>query len=241
MRKLARRLGLALAILAVAFCVAVVATARRGDAALYPPAAGAPSVKIMLLHNGYHTGVVLPRAAVAELAGRRGHAALVAVATRFSAYAWLEIGWGDEEFYRNVPTPGSLTLGLALRALFGLDNASVLHVVGVSDPRAVFDLADMGSLDLSAEGFERLVAKVDATFARDAGGLPQDLGRGLYGPSLFYRAVGRFNLLRVCSHWVADMLDAAGVPTAPVLATVPQGLFFDLTMRAGMTMLPRPQ
>jgi hypothetical protein len=35
------------------------------------------------------------------------------------------------------------------------------------------------------------------------------------------------------------MLDAAGVPTAPVLATMPQGLFFDLSMRAGATMLPR--
>src|SRR5262249_61265637 len=109
-------------------------------------------------------GVVLPRAAVAELAGRRGHAALIAVATRFSAYAWLEIGWGDEEFYRNVPTPGSLTVGLALHALFGLDNVSVLHVVGVSDPRAVFDQARMGMLDLSAEGFRRLRSQGHAPF-----------------------------------------------------------------------------
>ncbi len=241
MRKLARRLGLAFAVLAVAFCVAVVATARRGDPSLYPPVAGVPSVKIMLAHNGYHTGVVLPRAAVAELAGRRGHGALIAVATRFSAYGWLEIGWGDEQFYRYVPTPGSLTVGLALHALFGLDNASVLHVVGVTNPRAVFAQAQMGELDLSTEGFERLVDRIEATFRRDGGGLPENLGPGLYGPSLFYRAVGRFHFLHVCSHWVADMLDAAGVPTAPVFATLPQGLFFDLSMRGGMILLPPSQ
>ena len=242
MRKLARRLGLALAIMAAAFIVAVVATARRGDPALFPPAAGAPAMRILLVHNGYHTGLVLPRAAVAELAGRRGQMALVAVATRFSAYGWLEIGWGDEEFYRNVPTPGSLTVGLALRALFRPGNASVLHVVGVSDdPRAVFAQAQVGELTISAEGFERLVAKVEATFWRDGRGLPEDLGPGLYGPSLFYRASGNFHALHVCSHWVADMLDAAGVPTAPVLATVPQGLFFDLSVRAGMTVLARSQ
>jgi uncharacterized protein (TIGR02117 family) len=238
MRKLARRIGLALAILAAAFVVAVVATARRGDAALYPPAAGAPAVHIMLVHNGYHSGLVLPRASLARLAGERGHGALVAVTTRFAAYAWLEIGWGDEGFYRHVPTPGDLTLGLALRALFGRDNPSVLHVVGVSDPRAQFVQAPMAALDLSAEGFARLVGEVDATFARGADGEPQDVGRGLYGPSLFYRAVGHFHIGNVCSHWVADMLDAAGVPTDRMLATMPQGLFLDLAMRAGARMLP---
>jgi uncharacterized protein (TIGR02117 family) len=239
MRKLARRVGLALAVLAVAFVVAVVATARRGDPALFPPAPGAPTVQILLVHNGFHTGLVLPRAALAELAGRRGHGALIAVATRFASFAWLEIGWGDEQFYRHVPTPGSLSLGLALHALFGTDNASVLHVVGATQPRAVFTQAQLGALELSAEGFERLLAGVEATFWRDGRGLPEDLGPGLYGPSLFYRATGRFHALHVCSHWVADMLDAAGVPTAPVLATLPQGLFFDLSMRAGMTVPPR--
>src|SRR6185437_12233299 len=163
MRKAARRIGLALAIMAVAFVVAVVATARRGDPALYPPAANAPSVRILLAHNGYHSGVVLPRAAVAKLAGERGHGALIAVTTRFAAYPWLEIGWGDEAFYRHVPTPGDLTLGLALRALFRPDNPSVLHVVGMSDPRAQLVRASMAELDLSPDGFGRLVAKIDAT------------------------------------------------------------------------------
>jgi uncharacterized protein (TIGR02117 family) len=239
MRKLARRVFLALAVMAVAFVVAVVATARRGDPALFPPAPGAPAVQILLVHNGYHTGLVLPRAALVEIAGRRGHGALIAVSTRFTSFAWLEIGWGDEQFYRHVPTPGSLTVGLALHALFGTDNASVLHVVGVTRPGAVFTQAQLGALDLSAEGFERLLAAVEATFWRDGRGLPEDFGPGLYGPSLFYRARGRFHALHVCSHWVADMLDAAGVPTAPVLATLPQGLFFDLSMRAGMTAPPR--
>jgi hypothetical protein len=96
----------------------------------------------------------------------------------------------------------------------------------------------MAELDLSAEGFGRLVAKVDATFARGADGQPLDLGPGLYGPSLFYRAVGHFHIGHVCTQWVADALDAAGVPTAPVLATLPQGLFFDLSMRAGAKRVP---
>jgi hypothetical protein len=34
------------------------------------------------------------------------------------------------------------------------------------------------------------------------------------------------------------LLDQAGVPTAPVLATWPDGLLWDLTMRAGAVRLP---
>jgi uncharacterized protein (TIGR02117 family) len=241
MRKLAARLGVGLAIIFGALGVAIVVTARPGDAALYPPAAGAPSVQILVSHNGYHSGVLLPRDAVAALAGRRGFGALIAVTTRFAAYRWIEIGWGEEAFYREVPTPGAAVLhpGVALRALFRPGNAAVLHVVGAYEPRVAFPGAEMGALTLSEAGFERLVAKVDATFARDASGLPQDRGPGLYGPSRFYGAVGNFNVLHVCTRWVADLLDAAGVPTAPVLALMPQGLFLDLAARSGLTALPR--
>ena len=242
MRKLARRVGVGLAIILGAFVVAVVVTARPGDAALYPPAAGAPSVQILISHNGYHSGVLLPREAVAGLASRHGYGALIAVTTRFSAYRWLEIGRGEEAFYREVPTPGAAVIhaGVALRALLRPGNPAVLHVVGAYDPRIAFPEAHLAALDLSEPGFERLVAALEASFARDDSGLPQDHGPGLYGPSRFFGAVGSFNVLHVCTRWVADLLDAAGVPTAPVLAVMPQGLFLDLTVRSGLTALPRP-
>jgi hypothetical protein len=38
--------------------------------------------------------------------------------------------------------------------------------------------------------------------------------------------------LRLCNHWLADLLDAAGVPTAPVVATLPPGLLADLRWRS---------
>src|SRR5258706_7206363 len=101
MRKLAKRIGLALAIIAAALVVVALATARLGDRALYPPA-GASYARILVTHNGYHSSVLLPRAAVAELAGRRGHGALIAVTTRLAAYRWLAIGWREAEVYLNV-------------------------------------------------------------------------------------------------------------------------------------------
>jgi uncharacterized protein (TIGR02117 family) len=236
-----RRFLVGLTALALVLVAAILVTLRSGDRALYPVPAGEATVRVFVVSHGYHAGIVLPRATLAEAASGRGYAALVAVATRFAAFPFLEIGWGDEEFYRSVPTIASVTVPMAARALFLPGNRSVLHVVGLSSPpRAALPLADIIPLDLSPEGFERMLGRIDATFAPAGASEPaDDAGPGLYGPSRFYRARGTFNILHVCNHWLADLLDAAGVPTTPVVATLPAGLFLDLEWRSGLRPLPR--
>jgi len=236
----ARCVGLGLVIAALLFAALTIATARWGDSSLWPPAPGAPITEIYIVNHGYHAGIAVPRAALAEQASRQGLSALGYVATRFADFDWLEIGWGDEGFYRYVPTVESLTVALALRALFRLGNPSVLHVVGVNnDPRAMFANSELVPIGLSDAGFARVAALLDSTFARSNGSLmPQDHGPGLYGTSLFFRANGAFHLFNVCNHWIARVLDAAGIPTAPVLATLPFGLLLDLRWRSGLVPLP---
>jgi uncharacterized protein (TIGR02117 family) len=159
---------------------------------------------------------------------------------RFDAFDWLEIGWGSEEFYTQVPTIGSLPVGMALRALLLPNNRSVLHVVGFEkDPRLAFARVEMVQINVSETGFAHLAERLDATFSREEGSdFPVELGPGLYGPSLFFRANGAFHLFHVCNHWVADLLNAAGLPTTPVLATLPAGLILDLEWRAGVAAMP---
>ena len=181
---------------------------------------------IFVANHGYHTGLALPRSAVAGEAGERGYAALINVAARFGAYPWLEIGWGEEEFYREVPTARSFSAGLALRALFMPGNRSVMHVVGLmNEPQRIFPLSEVVPARLSERGFRQLLEAVNRSFALKDG-LPKELGRGLYGPSLFFRATGTFNLLNVCNHWAGRMLATAGLPYWPVLATVPPGVLW---------------
>jgi uncharacterized protein (TIGR02117 family) len=239
-RRWPRRLSIGIAALAFVFVATILLTMRPGDRALYPAPAGEPTVRVFVVSHGYHAGIVLPRVTLAEEAFRRGYAALIAVSTRFAAFPFLEMGWGDEGFYRSVPTIASLTVPMAARALFLPGNRSVVHVVGLSyPPRAAFPAADIIALDLSAKGFDRTLGRIDATFAPTAGVPADDAGPGLYGPSRFYRARGTFNIFHVCNHWLADLLDAAGVPTVPVLATLPAGLFLDLEWRSGLRPLPR--
>lgn len=226
----------------VALIFLTVLTAHPGSPALWPPAAGAPSIEIHVVSHGYHFGVVISREAAADVAGRRGSTALLAVTQRFGSYRWLEFGWGDEGFYRSVPDVTSLTIALAARALFRPGNPSVVHVVGLSHPvRETFPRAEVVRIAVSTEGFARLVEQLEASFVKEQGSATlSDLGPGLYGPSLFFRGTGAFHIFNVCNHWVAGLLSAAGLPTAPVPATLPQGLFFDLRWRSGLVPLNPP-
>lgn len=232
-RKLASGLVWLIAIVAAAVIVAAIATGRAGDPALYP--AAGPAIQAYVTTNGYHSGIAVPRAALSDVAARQGLAALTMVTTRFADYAWLEIGYGELEFYRSVPTVAAISPMMALRVLFRPGNAAVLHVVGLDRiPPAAFPQAATVRLDLSETGFARMARRVDASFAPGPAGLPaDDLGRGLYGPSRFFRAAGTFHLFHLCNHWVADMLDAAGLPTTPVIDTLAQGLLLDLRWRSG--------
>src|SRR5258705_61881 len=108
-RRLAAGLGVALLL---ALCVLIgtaVITARPSDPMLWPARRDAPTIEIVVVSNGYHAGVALPRAVLAEFASERGYPALIAVAQRFAAFDWIEFGWGDREFYRSAPTASDMT------------------------------------------------------------------------------------------------------------------------------------
>jgi uncharacterized protein (TIGR02117 family) len=242
LRKAARRVGLVVAVAFACFVAAVVVTARPGDPSLWPAPEGVPAVEIFVVNHGYHSGIVIARAALLDAPGGRARASLVAVANRFAGFQWLEIGWGDEGFYTQVPTLSALTVEMALRALFHPGNPSVLHVVGIADadPRPAFTGLEAVPIRLGEAGFGRLLDRLDTTFRPDEEShRPEVLGPGLYGASLFFRANGAFSILNVCNHWVAGLLDAAGIPTAPVLATLPDGLLLDLKWRSGLSPLVR--
>jgi len=118
---------------------------------------------------------------------------------------------------------------------------AVVDVGGIDrDPGIVFPNSDLVRLELGEAGFDKLADRLEASFAHDRNGLlPEPLGPGLYGTSLFFRANGAFHIFNVCNHWIASLLDAAGVPTAPVLATLPFGLLLDLEWRSGLVRQPR--
>jgi uncharacterized protein (TIGR02117 family) len=233
MRRWAARIAIGIALFVFAFLSAVLVNMRSGDTALFPVKPGESGLPVYIVSHGYHSGLVLRREDLDREAEAQKLPVMKEVLTRFKAFEVLEFGWGDEGFYHNVRTIGDLQPVEALRALFLPGNPSVLHVVGLyKSPRETFPSADIIFTLVSETGFSRLAAALDQSFARNNDLHAEEMGVGLYGPSLFYRATGTFNLFNVCNHWVARLLDAAGLPTNPFLATLPKGLFLDLALRA---------
>jgi uncharacterized protein (TIGR02117 family) len=240
MRRLALWIAKATALLLALCFAAAVLNMHPGNPALFPPKPGEVAVTVYVVSYGYHSGLVLTRADLVSAAEAGAFAAINDILDRFRDFDSLEFGWGDEVFYQHVRSVKDLQIGEALHALFMPGNKSVMHVVGLRDePRIIFRSADIAEIHLSQRGFARMAQALDQSFALGEDGHAEEIGPGLYGPSLFYRANGSFNLFNVCNHWVANLLQRAGLPANPFLATLPQGLFFDLSIQANVEMLPR--
>jgi uncharacterized protein (TIGR02117 family) len=226
-RRLPRIIVAALFVLVV-FVMGALVTRQPGNPDLFPPKPGEAGVTVYVVAYVYHSGLALPIRELSEAAENLSRGEVVGIADRFKDYGFVEIGWGEERFYRLVPTISQLKIGEAMRALFHRDNPSVLHVVGLSrSPLEMLHGASILPITLTRKGFDRIVSRLGESIALEDG-RPVELGRGLYGPSLFYRARGTFSIFNVCNHWVARESNAAGLSILPIVDTIPAGLLLDL-------------
>jgi hypothetical protein len=199
---------------------------RFGDPSLAPRSGELPIV-LQVVDYGYHAALFVPRAALRDAAVAAHAGRLVAVTDRFAAFDTLEFGWGDEVFYRSVPTISDLQLWPAIRAGLGLDDGTVLLVVGRQVPSdAAFAGASRAAVAVSPRALARMAGAIETTLA--GSDVPEELGTGLYGPSLFYRATGHYSAINVCNHWLGRLFVAAGRPVNLTLATLSPWLVWQL-------------
>jgi uncharacterized protein (TIGR02117 family) len=175
-------------------------------APLYPVPAQEEPRYIYVVRHEWHTGLVLK---YDDIEPR-----LWPEKDDFPEALYLEVGWGDRDFYQ-TPRAG---LGLLLQAAFK-SPASVLFVIGV--PTAVthyFPYADILEIPLSQQALEELVRFIHTTYKRDASGQTIPLGPGHnHRRSMFYLAEGNYSLFNTCNTWISRALQAAGLPVRTAL------------------------
>ena len=198
--------------LAVVWCVVLVlacgcATPGKG---LFPPAENEPVKTIYLVSHGWHAGIVLRRSDTPD--------AIWSKQPGFPHGEFLEVGWGDSEYYQTPDPHFTVTLKAAL-----LPTSSVLHTVGFNGPVAgYFVNSEVIRIELTEPGFENLYQFIAASFVRDETGHARPLGKGLYGDSRFYRSWETYHLLNTSNAWTARALREAGCPVKPGILTVDQ-------------------
>jgi uncharacterized protein (TIGR02117 family) len=167
---------------------------------------------IYLVSHGWHAGIVLRRADIPDSVWpERGG---------FPDTDYLEVGWGDMDYYQ-TPDPH---VGLILKAAL-LPTSSVLHIVGFNGSvPAYFPYSEIIGIELSSAGFEHLSRTIAASFATDEAGNTTSLGPGLYGNSRFYLSREIYHLFNTCNVWTARALRAGGLPITPARAITVENL-----------------
>ncbi len=163
-------------------------------------AQGEPFASIYVVNHGKHTGLTVRRADIAQ--------GLWPESGDFPEADYLELGWGDWDYYQTDDPGFWITLKAAL-----WPTASVLHVVGfkgsVVDRFAGYEVI---RLDLARSDFGRLADYLHQSVARHGVAKAVPLDQGLYGNSHFYPAHGKFHIFNTCNGWTARALQAAGYP-----------------------------
>ena len=166
------------------------------------------TVEIYLASHGWHAGIVLERTENLEANWQWPSLEV------FKNQAFLEIGWGDYDFYQ-TPDPHP---GLVLKAAL-VPTQSVLHVAGFNGPVSdYFPRSEIIKLVMPYSGYQKLVQSIIKSFAKDSAGHAISLGHGLYGESRFYQSVESYHLFNTCNVWTARQLKAGGLPFTPSAA-----------------------
>ena len=191
----------------MAVVLSALACAPPAGAPLSPSFAdGTRSTPVWVVSHGWHLGLAMARADVSP--------AIWPERDDLGPFAFLEVGWGDGEYY---PAARG-TVAQALKAAFR-STTSVLHVAAFDQhPSRYFAGTEVVEIRVAREGFEELCRFIAGYYARDDAGRAVAVGPGLYGPSRFYRARGQYRVFDNSNHWTARALRSAGVAIDPEAA-----------------------
>lgn len=184
---------------------------------LYPPAESDSTKTIYVINQGWHTGIIFQREDIDTTLWR-------AIKFDTSASEYIEIGWGDAEFYQAEET----NVWIGMKALFW-PTGTVLHVARFDRPvKEYFIGYQIYKVALADSGFNRLCVFMDRSYARDETGEIIPLGPGLYGDSQFYRARGKYFFTKTCNTWISQALREAGCPITPAYACTASNAFHQI-------------
>lgn len=169
----------------------------------------AEAVTVLVLDNGFHTDLAVPRQALMQRDGP-----LAQAVSTLAPGDWILIGWGDAKFYVDQ-SPISDRLPDGARAFFRPGNPSVVMLNPESaDPRTRYGAHERAELTLSRTDFDRMAARIEASLDLSSG-TPRVAAARPGDDARFFASRETFSILHLCNHWTAGVLNAGGVSVRP--------------------------
>src|SRR6056297_518768 len=162
--------------------------------------------KIYVVKYEWHTGVIFERNEALKF--------FPSLQDDFSEFKFIEIGWGDKDFYMAEKETFWITFKAGM-----FPTKSALHVTALmNNPEKHYKGLEMVIINLSEEDFIRLINYFNRSFALDENKNNIKLKDGLKENSLFYLSKERYHIFKTCNAWIARGLKRAGVPVHPFFA-----------------------
>ena len=179
--------------------------------------AGGYPHKIYIINQGWHTGIVLK---VSEI-----DIADIPEIGEFQGNEYIDIGWGDEIYYR---IPGFDAI-LAVRALLS-PTSSTLKIRTLNIPVETYYETYRYCIEyhLTDEEFRKLCRYISSTFLKADDGKPVVLEKR-QNIVYFYKAVSDYHLFNTCNTWVARALEEAGFPVSSTMIISASNLFNEIS------------
>lgn len=160
-------------------------------------------VDVYLVTNGVHVSVWLP-----STRPERDWSSWLPPEVPARPGGYVAFGWGDHDFYLEVPTWDDLTVGVALRGGL-LPTRSAMRATAHGGPPIPGEHVHRVSLEPGPYG--DLVDFVERGFRRDHSGRPILLAAPGYGTSdRFFEGSGSYHLFRTCNTWANGAVKAMG-------------------------------
>lgn len=158
----------------------------------------ADSETIYIHSNGVHLSVIL---AVKSLSD-----ALRKDLTIPKHQKYARFGWGDKNFYLNVPTWNDFKFKYAFGALF-LNNPTVINVTAEFAAKKSWV-----AVKVSEDELLKINTFLTGSFEENIIGNKITVPQDIYGPNaFFYKAKGSYSPIKTCNTWANDCFKQSGL------------------------------
>ncbi|HEX8350906.1 MAG TPA: DUF2459 domain-containing protein [Hymenobacter sp.] len=176
-------------------------------------------IPIFVVSNGFHSDVVVPLREPQTATDWLQKLGQPAWATQFGQCKFVAFGWGNEGFFLDSYGGHFPGVGTTLQAV--LPSPTLMHVGFYPAPPAGSRVVP---LLISASQYRALTQRSESSFQADSVGHFTLRNAAGYTPhDFFFRAQGRYHLLRTCNDWTNRTLSHAGIRAAwkaPLAASV---------------------
>jgi uncharacterized protein (TIGR02117 family) len=176
--------------------------------------------EIYVVKYRWHTGIIVNRA--------EANPFLPLLKNEFISNQYIEIGWGERDFYMATDE----TTLLALKAVL-VPNESVIHVHGFNEnPEWYFRDNEIVKLTLDSKNYIKLLESINSSFTITTENKIINEGPGLVKNSFFYLSNDKYHLFRTCNVWIASKLKDAGIKINPFFAITSRNLINQLKTKS---------